>query len=249
MNLISLKYSILGFFLWHCMLFGHDTETNKPFEKMHAHQTFSAHAHAGWESRYFSEGRDALNGKSLWNSSLELGYDRLSGGVWYGRSSNHQYDERQYNFALSQEIDGYSFYACYTHLIFAEDDESDDEWSAGISYEDLPFDLISSLDACYSIDARGTFFEWSNTKEFNFQEDIEFSLSGTLGWNEGYVADGHSGLNFFSLRSGLVKILSGNFSLAGHGVYSWAIDPDINFSGDQGLKDFFHFGLGVEYRF
>jgi hypothetical protein len=70
-----------------------------------------------------------------------------------------------------------------------------------------------------------------------------------LGWNEGYVSDGHSGLNFFSLRSGVEKMLSENFSLVGHGVYSWAIDPDLNLAGDQGLKDFFHFGLGVEYKF
>lgn len=249
-NLKILKYSLFAqLLIFVNLVSAHDAETNKPFEKMHAHRTFSAHTHSGWESRYFSEGRDALNGKSLWNSSLELGYDHLSGGVWYGRSSNHQYDEWQYNFAFSQEIEGYSFYAGYTHLIFTKDDESDDEWSAGISYDGLPLDLITSLDACYSIDAQGTFFEWSTSREFNFREDLDFSLSGTLGWNEGYVSDGHSGLNFFSLRSGVEKMLSENFSLAGHGVYSWAINPDLNLAGDQGLKDFFHFGLGVEYKF
>jgi hypothetical protein len=56
-------------------------------------------------------------------------------------------------------------------------------------------------------------------------------------------------LNFFSLGSGAKKILSESFSLTGHGVYSWAIDPDSNLAGDQGLKDFFHFGLGVEFDF
>lgn len=227
----------------------HEAETTKPFEKMHAHRTFNAHAHAGWESRYFSEGRDALDGKSLWNSSLELGYDHLSGGIWYGRSSNHQYDELQYNFALTQEIDGYTFYAGYTHLLFPKDNESDDEWSVGISYGDLPFDLSTSLDACYSMDAQGAFYEWSNTKEFKFQEDIDLSMSGTIGWNDGYVADGHNGLNFFSLRTGAKKVLSGNFALTGHGVYSWAIDREFNLAGDQALKNFFHFGLGVEFDF
>ena len=249
MNFKSFKFWILGFHFLHLMLMGHDLESSKPFEKVHAHKALDAHAHAGWESRYFSEGRDALNGKSLWNSSIELGYDHLSGGVWYGRSSNHQYDEWQYNFALSQEVDGYSFYAGYTHLIFAKDDESDDEWSAGISYEDLPFDLITALDATYSMDAKGIFYEWSNSKEVNLQENLDISFSGTLGWNESYVADGHNGLNVFSLRSGVDKKLSGNFSLAGHGVYSWAIDQDLNLPGDQGLKDFFHFGIGFEYQF
>ena len=242
---------IVPFFL--CALsdlsLGHDADTAKPFEKIHAHRTFTAHAHAGWESRYFSEGRDALDGKSFWNSSLELGYDHISGGVWYGRSSNHQYDECQYNFAFSQETEGYSFYAGYTHLVFAKDDETDDEWSAGISYEGLPFKLITSLDASYSTDAKGTFFEWSNTRELTTREDLELSLSGTLGWNEGYVADGHNGLNFFSIRSGVTQTLSGNLSLSGHGVYSWAVHPDLNLAGDQDLKDFFHFGLGLEFDF
>ena len=249
MNFKLFKYFIIGFNSLHLVLMGHDVEANKPFEKMHDHSTFNAHSHAGWESRYFSEGRDALNGKSLWNSSLELGYDHFSGGVWYGRSSNHQYDELQYNFALSQEIDEYSFYAGYTHLLFPKDDASDDEWSMGISYKGLPFGLTTSLDGCYSMDAKGTFYEWSNTKEFNLREDLNLSFSGTLGWNEGYVADGHNGLNFFSLRSGVEKILSDNFSLTGHGVNSWAIDPDKNLAGDQSLKDFFHFGVGVEYKF
>ena len=249
MNFNSLKYLILGIYFIHLMLMGHDAETNKPFEKVHAHNTLDAHFHAGWESRYFSEGRDALNGKSLWNSSLEIGYDHLSGGVWYGRSSNHQYDEWQYNLALSQEMGGYSFYAGYTHLIFAKDVESDDEWSTGISYEGLPFNLITSLDAYYSMDAKGTFYEWSNTREFNPQEDLDISFSGTFGWNENYITDGHDGLNYFSLRSGAKKVLFDNFSLAGHGVYSWPIGRDLNLVGDQGLKDFFHFGLGIEFSF
>jgi hypothetical protein len=63
------------------------------------------------------------------------------------------------------------------------------------------------------------------------------------------VSDGHNGLNFFSLGSGVKKTLSESFSLTGHGVYSWAIDPDSNLAGDQDLKDFFHFGLGVEFDF
>ena len=172
-----LKY----FFLAQLLFFvnvgsAHDAETNKPFEKMHAHRTFNAHAHAGWESRYFSEGRDALHGKSLWNSSLELGYDHFSGGVWYGRSSNHQYDELQYNIALTQEIDEYSFYAGYTHLLFPKDDASDDEWSLGISYEGLPFDLITSLDACYSMDAKGTFMSGPIPGNFILRKILIFPI-------------------------------------------------------------------------
>ena len=83
----------------------HESEASKPFEIIHAHQSFEAHAHTGWESLYFSEGRDALNGKSLWTGSLEVGYDHFSGGVWYGRSSDHQYDEVQYNLHVLLRFD------------------------------------------------------------------------------------------------------------------------------------------------
>ena len=90
--------------------FAHEAETIQPFEKIHTHKSFEAHMHGGWESRYFSEGRDALDGKSLWVGSFEFGYDHFSGGVWYGRSSNHSYDELQYSFALTQEVENLQFY-------------------------------------------------------------------------------------------------------------------------------------------
>ena len=85
------------------------------------HSTFDAHVHGGWDSRYFSEGRDALGGESLWTGTLEMGYDHLSGGIWYGESSNNLYDEWQYSLALTQQANGFEFYLGYTHLVFAKD--------------------------------------------------------------------------------------------------------------------------------
>lgn len=225
----------------------HHAEISKTFEKMHAHRTFDAYVHTGWESRYFSEGRDALAGKSLWNSSLELGYDHFSGGVWYGRSSDHRYDELQYSLAITQEIRGLRFYAGYTYLVFQKDYESDDEWSVGISYVDLPFSIGTTLDAYYSNDATGTFIEWNNFRNFEITEEISLYLSGSLGWNEGYVSEGHDGLNHFALRSGIQKPLNEQLSVVGHGSYSWAINRDLSLPGDTLLKNFFHIGLGFEW--
>ena len=72
---------IVPFFL--CALsevsFGHDADTAKPFEKIHAHRTFTAHACRMGEPLFF-EGRDALD-ENLLNSSLELGYDHISGSL------------------------------------------------------------------------------------------------------------------------------------------------------------------------
>ena len=178
---------------------------------MHAHDTFEAHAHAGWESRYFSEGRDALDGESMWTGTLEIGYDHFSGGIWYGESSNNLYDEWQYSLALAQQANGFEFYLGYTHLVFAKDDDSDDEWSAGLSYGELPYGLETALDATYSKDAGGTLFEWSTGKEFNPSEEFQLSVSGIFGWNEGYVSDGHDQLNFFALGTGAERELTEKF--------------------------------------
>jgi hypothetical protein len=43
--------------------FGHDADTAKPFEKIHAHRTFTAHAHAGWEEPLFFGGTGCLERK------------------------------------------------------------------------------------------------------------------------------------------------------------------------------------------
>ena len=227
----------------------HDAETLQVIEKIHDHGTFSSHAHLGWESRYSSEGRDALDGQSISNSSLELGYDHFCFGIWYGMSSNYQYEEWQYSFAVTQETLGIEYYFGYTHLIFPKLNESDDEWSVGISYDELPNGFKSSLDGYYSMDAGGAFFEWSIGKGHDLGEDLELSLSGTLGWNEDYVSDGHDGLNFFSLRTGVEKTISQNLSIIAYGNSSVAINQDISQPGDDLLKDFLYLGLGLEWDF
>ena len=91
---------------------------------------------------------------------------------------------------------------------------------------------------------------WSPTgKEFSPSEEFQLSASGIFGWNDGYVSDGHDGLNFFALRAGAERELTKSFSFVVHGTQSWAIDSNPSLSGDLQLKDFFHFGLGLEWSF
>lgn len=218
-------------------------------EPIHSHDELMIDLDAGWESRYFSEGRDALDGKSLWTGALSLGYNHFSGGVWYGRSSSHNYDELQYNLSLSEKTGDLSFYAGYTHLVFSKDDESDDEWSIGIAYEDLPYAIGTSIDSTYSMDAKGIFYEWSTYREFSLNDNSSMTLSATLGLNDDYVSDGHNGANFYALSVGIEKEILEDLSFFGHGMQSFAIDRDLSLMGDQQLKDFFHFGLGIQYNF
>ena len=227
----------------------HEGDYAKKIEAIHAHKDLAGHTHFGWESRYFSEGRDALDGKSLWTGSVELGYEHFSGGVWYGRSSNHAYDELQYSLSLTQEKNDWSLYAGYSYIVFSKDNESDDEWSFGVAYDNLPYSLGSSIDGTYSMDAEGMFYEWSTYREFSVSDKSNAVLSGILGLNDGYVSDGHNGANFYAMSVGLDRNLTDHFVISCHGMQSFAIDRHLNLVGDEQLKDFFHFGLGFQWIF
>lgn len=237
-------FLLFNFFSW-----GHEGDSTKKIESIHAHEKLTGHAHLGLESRYFSEGRDALDGKSLWTGSVELGYEHFSGGIWQGRSTDNRYQEWQYGLALTQESDGFSYYAGFTHLDFPEQDESDNEWSFGVAYEKLPYFFGTSVDGTYSVEAKGTFYEWSTYREFELNENSTALISGVLGINDGYVSDGHDGANFYALSLGIERSLRRNLSVFGHGMQSFAIEHDPSLAGDDQLKDFFHFGIGLNWNF
>ena len=74
------------------------------------------HIHAGWESRYASEGRDNLDGSGLVTGTLEAGWEYLSFGVWYADSPSNAYDELQLSAALTREWGDFEVYLAYTHL-------------------------------------------------------------------------------------------------------------------------------------
>ena len=99
-------------------VYAHEAKAQLPFEHPHAHDLVTAHAHLGWEAKYLSEGRDTLDGDSLFVSSFELGWKHLTGGIWYGNSPDQTYDELQFSLALSQSVNNIEFYLGYTHLAF-----------------------------------------------------------------------------------------------------------------------------------
>ena len=241
-------------FLFFALLFkltcvAHEGDSAKKIEAIHARKDLAGHAHVGWESRYFSEGRDALDGESLWTGSVELGYEHFSGGVWYGRSSNHAYDELQYSLSITQEKNDWSFYAGYTHLVLSKSNESDDEWSFGLAYDNLPYLIGTSVDGTYSMDAEGMFYEWSTYREFSISDKLTAKVSGVLGLNDGYVSDGHNGANFYALSVGAEHKIADDFVISCHGMQNFAIDRDLSFAGDEQLKDFFHVGVGLQWNF
>lgn len=230
-------------------LTAHEQETQLPFQRLHAHGEIEGHAHLGWDSRYFSEGRDNLEGDSLLSSSLELGWNHLAAGVWYGRSPDQRYDEAHFSLALTQSVGDFDFYAGYTHLRFPLDGSHDHEAGAGCTWSGLPGEIELSLDSYYSFEATGLFTELGASRDFEITGKITLNAATIVGFNHGYVADGHDGTNHAALRIGLEYELTEAIAITAHAVSSWAIGRDKGLAGDDLLDDFVHGGIGVHWTF
>lgn len=247
-----IRYFISSVFLLSAPLFGHDSLVSPPYAHVSSEESLSGHIHLGWESRYFTEGRDALDGDSLAIAFFELVYENLAFGTWYGISQEQDYDELQLSVAYANEINGVDYYFSYTHFEFFtvfSGSENDDELGLGFSYGDLPQGLELALDAYYSFEADGYFAELSLAHSTPLSSCCSFNNTAIFGMNQGYVAEGHDGANHFALRSELAYELSESWSLSVHGTYSWAIDRDDSAPDDALLKDFFHGGVDIGWSF
>lgn len=227
----------------------HEPEVQLPFDRPHAQASIEGHMHTGWESRYFSEGRDSLDGDSLWATSFELGRDRFSGGVWYGTSPDQSYDELQLMLGLTEVIGDFEFYVAYTHLQFPSSDLHDNEIGMGASWSGLPLSLEVAADAYYSFDAEGSFWELALNHEMVISDRLSLIDSVVFGVNQGYIPDGHDGANHFALRIGTIYVITKSLSVTAHTAYNWALNSDSTLAGDDQLIDFFHGGVGLQWSF
>lgn len=245
-----LVFVILFFSVWTEPTAAHDGESEFPFDRPHAHDAITGHFHFGWESRYASEGRDNWNGEDLVASSVELGYQHFSGGVWYGRSSSAREDELQISVAVSESTDEFEVYAGVTHLSNPTSHPGHDlEISAGLAWTGLPLGIAAGLDAYYSIDVRGSFWEAALSRDWSLSDPLTIEAAIMLGANQGYVSDGHDGANHISLRLGATLAISERSSLVVHGTQSWALRRNLALDGDSALRDFFHTGAGLQLSY
>lgn len=208
------------------------------------------HLHCDVESRYASEGRDALDGDSLITGTFEAAWNAVSCGIWYGRSPEQSYDELQLSTALSWEREDLGWYFAYTHLRFPDDAAHDNEIGAGFSWSGLPWELALSMDAYYSFDAEGSFIETSLVRDFDVSERLKLSPSLVFGANQGYVPEGHDGANHIEFRLGGEYALTESLTLTAHTSYNIGIDRDVvDHADDELLRDFFHAALGLRWEF
>ncbi len=245
----SMRFILLTILCVTQTVFAHEHRANIQFGEEDSGREISGHFHGGWESRYFSEGRDALDGDSLWVSSLELGWENFTSGVWYGRSPDQDYDELQLSLGVSQSIGDVEFYAAFTHLRTPFDGLDDNEIGAGFSWTGLPNGIEFTGDAYYSLDAEGSFWEFAMSRAFVVSDELTLNASGIFGLNQGYVSDGHDGANHFAIAMGSEYAISESISITLHIVHSWALDRDVSLPGDSQLIDFSHASLGMQFSF
>jgi hypothetical protein len=229
----------------------HEPEAQQPFEHPHAHAALEATFLAGWESRYASEGRDNLAGDSLGTTSIDLGGEHFSAGVWFGKSPEQKYDELRFTVGLTETFGPLTAFLAYTYVQYQYQyaNLDDHEISLWAECTELPWDLEVSAYAYYSIMAEGAFIEAALHRDILARD--RFSLRGSLllGFNQGYVPDGHAGVNHLAVRLGSEFALTTSFAITAHLSYSWALDRDSELSGDAQLIDFLHVGIGVQWSF
>ena len=228
---------------------GHDAETGFPSTKGDLPGSFAASLATRYESNYYSEGRDSLDGDAIWVNSIEFGYGLISGAVWYGDSPSQDYDELQLSIGLSGTVGIIDLSLGFTHLEFPYDHSDDQEIGLAIGFSELPWGTELAADLYYSFGAGGCFAEFSVSKGVVENEHMSLNLAGLFGMNQGYVVDGHDGANHVAIRLETEIPIWDQLCLNLHAAYSWAISSDAALDGDAQLVDFLHGSAGLVWEF
>jgi len=212
---------------------------------------YPVHVHLFYENRYVTEGRDNLSGNGLLSASSDilLG-SNISFVPWLAYSRQSDYTELDLNIAASFDFDEtVEVYVLFDHIRTTTGSlESNDNqievaaiFSAGIA-------LDVYVDAYYSFDADHGFAETGMQNEYSFSPDASINASAVLGYNAGYVREGHRGLNYFQLKTELSLFLMERMEITAYAGYNFAIDSDpVRYADDVGLRDFMWAGAGFSY--
>ncbi len=210
------------------------------------------HAHILWESRYVTEGRDNLSGDGLYSASTEFNYKDINIVPWIAKAVNEDYSEFNLNVVYGTKLlDHLELFLGYNHIQSRVSGISlhDNEISLDLAYfYDKRFQIVTNL--YYSFDAQGAFAEVALKKGYRIDNRLSINLRAILGFNAGYVIDGHNGINHGQLLARASYLVMDELEIYAYTGYNQAINRDINrYTGDEFLRDFFWGGVGLSYRF
>ena len=210
------------------------------------------HMHFLWESRYVSEGRDNLGGDGLGSVFSDISMGNFTFAPWLAYGHESEYTECDLNFIYGHKLTAQlEIYGGYTHLQTRRDSRNskDNEMFADLVY--MPTELFDVSVNCYhSFEASGSFWEFALQREQMLNDQTVLTLRSILGVNEGYVPNGHNGLNHVQLRLNLALYPVPCIEIMPYVAYNFAIDSEPErFAGDTTLHDFMWGGIGIAYHF
>ena len=213
---------------------------------------FDFHVHPLWESRYVSEGRDNLAGKGIASIATEFNYNEIAIIPWVATGVDSDYTEFNLNAIYATQLfNTVDMFIGYNHLRSRENTSNahDNEVSLDFSYfYDNKFQLTSS--AYYSFDSQGTFIELTINKGYEINEAVNIDFQTGLGFNAGYVSDGHNGINNLKLTANVSYQVIKQLEVYAYTSYTMAINKNAErFVGDQTLKNVFWSGIGLSYLY
>lgn len=201
-----------------------------------------------WSSRHTSRGRDYLDGEGAFSQGAYFGLGHF--GFEIARSGAMENGTEELNLDLSyyREFDRFSFYGAYEYSDWETNDFQVGGHSLefGVTYFDLPGGFWIAGEVEYSIDREGFFSELSVGSDVELYDWLTLTPSVSVGFNSGYVDEGHDGLNHAVASLSADFFLTDQMKVTASAAYNWAINADAGtFPDDEILRDFFFTGLTV----
>lgn len=203
-----------------------------------------------WSSRHTSRGRDYLDGGGAFSQGIYVGLGHF--GFELARSGAMEDGTKELNFDLYyyREFNRFSIHGAYEYSDWTSNDYQvgGSSISLGATYFDLPAGLWISGDVEYSLDRNGFFSEASIGSDFEPYDWLTLTPSMSVGFNSGFVEEGHDGLNHAVASLSADFLLSEHLRLTASAAYNWALKREsdfVRFSDDVILRDFFWAGIAV----
>lgn len=213
---------------------------------------FDWHTHILWESRYVTEGRDNLSGKSIISASSEFTIDRFNIIPWIANSPDTHHSEFNLNIIYATKLaKDIKLYAGYSHIQLRDTgiDASDNEISLDLAFSRLKqFHMLASI--YHSFENKGSFMELTVTQSYRIDKTVHFGVRGVLGVNAGYIPYVHNGFNHYQILANIAYRPLTQIEIYAYTGYNASINRDITrYAGDKLLGNYLWTGIGFIYLF
>lgn len=161
------------------------------------HQANATSFDIGYDSKYVSEGRDNLSkGGIIWASGATSVSKNVSLNIAYGKAMAESVDYEELNLVVEyvNSVGNWEYYGAYNRLEFLQDNTSDNELSAGLSWNFIPL-FSTFIDYVYSTEIEGSFMEIGLMSEVFINDHIIFKPYTTVAFDFGYASKNNNSHN------------------------------------------------------